>query len=401
MFSGLSLDQAPPIKVVFSFFITAAIFGLFGSLNILLFDYNYIFFHLLTIGFFSFVMIGALFQMFPVMIGVGVKFLIPTFRIVYFSLFFGLLFFYLSYFFTNTILIKISTLLLLIGFLTFIVDFLYSLFSSSIKYDATSISMAIALLFFAFGIVFGIGLLLGYYGITSFNIAYTTHLNTIFFGAIFILVMGISFKIIPMFWVAKEYPNYCRYFILPLISSLVLLYIVLELFGFTTSKELFGALFALPLMAFYSITFRRLRNRKRKLKDYSIYFINTGLILGFIGACLLIAQNFIGIKKELFFTLFGLGCASSYIFGLLYKIVPFLCWFHLSSKGLFDIPTIKEFIEEKYIKAHFIVHIFALIVSIFSIKLLAFTLIVSFALMAYNITKAYKTYLRISKQMIS
>ena len=123
--------------------------------------------------------------------------------------------------------------------------------------------------------------------------------------------------------------------------------------------------------------------------------------MGFIGACLLIAQNFIGIKKELFFTLFGLGCASSYIFGLLYKIVPFLCWFHLSSKGLFDIPTIKEFIEEKYIKAHFIVHIFALIVSIFSIKLLAFTLIVSFALMAYNITKAYKTYLRISKQMIS
>ncbi|MEW6551327.1 MAG: hypothetical protein AB1389_04275 [Campylobacterota bacterium] len=401
-FSGLSLDQAPPIYVPFGFFITACILGIFGSLNIAFFGYSYVYFHFITIGFFGFVMIGALFQMFPVMIGVGVKNVIPTFYTVFSSLLLGLSSFYLGYIFDNHTLMAFAGVFLISGFLSFCAVFLHSLFKSSANYDATSVAMAIALIFLAIGTIFGASILAQYYIIQhlTFNIQHSLHINTLFFGTIFILIMGISFKIIPMFWVAKEYPPYCKQFILPLATALTAIFILTKLLWIDIDDKIYYALFALPLLAFYSISIRRLKNRKRKLKDYSVYFLYIGLGLGFIGALLLLAQNFITVSSHIFLTLFGFGCVLSFIFGLLYKIVPFLCWFHLTSKGLFDIPTIKEFVEEKYIKAHFIVHILFLALSFFSIKLCTSVLFVSFALLLFNITKAYLIYHGITKKVL-
>jgi hypothetical protein len=401
-FSGLSLDQAPPIYVPFGFFITACILGIFGSLNIAFFDYSYVYFHFITIGFFGFVMIGALFQMFPVMIGVGVKNVLPTSYIVYSSLLVGLVFFYFGYSFDNQMFIAFAGLFLIIGFLSFCSVFLYSLFNSSANYDATSLAMAISLIFLAIGTIFGACILLQYYLLspTIYNLPPSVHINTLFFGTIFILIMGISFKIIPMFWVAKEYPPYCKNFILPLATALTAIFILTKLLWIPVDEHIYYGFFALPLLAFYSISFRRLKDRKRKLKDYSVYFLYVGLTLGFIGALLLIAQNFITVKPHIFLTLFGFGCVLSFIFGLLYKIVPFLCWFHLTSKGLFEIPTIKEFVEEKYLKAHFIVHILFLVVSFFSIKLSSLLLAISFALLLFNATKAYLIYRGITKKML-
>jgi hypothetical protein len=162
-FSGLSLDQAPPIFVPFGFFITASILGIFGSFHIAFFDYSYVYFHFITIGFFGFVMIGALFQMFPVMIGIGVKKVLPTFYIVFFSLLLGLICFYLGYTLDNHIFMALASLFLISGFLSFCLVFLYSLFSSSTHHDATSIAMAISLIFLALGTLFGASILLQYY----------------------------------------------------------------------------------------------------------------------------------------------------------------------------------------------------------------------------------------------
>ena len=48
--------------------------------------------------------------------------------------------------------------------------------------------------------------------------------------------------------------------------------------------------------------------------------------------------------------LFALGFLYSLLQGMIYKIVPFLSWFHLNSKGYFQIPTLREFIKEDSIK---------------------------------------------------
>ena len=71
---GLSLDQAPPISVVFRFFLTGLLFGIAGSIAALidapsLFDPHHPLtiatIHLFGIGMMLFVMFGALFRCSP------------------------------------------------------------------------------------------------------------------------------------------------------------------------------------------------------------------------------------------------------------------------------------------------------------------------------------------------
>jgi len=79
--NGLSLDQAPPIGVVFRLFFTASIFGILAAILILfygttIFDPSSIgaitLTHTLTLGVMASFMLGSLFQMLPVIAGVVV-----------------------------------------------------------------------------------------------------------------------------------------------------------------------------------------------------------------------------------------------------------------------------------------------------------------------------------------
>ena len=77
--NGLSLDQAPPISVIFRFFLSGALFGLLSGVMVLLFQTNIfnpsstealILTHTLTLGVMLSFMFAALFQMLPVIAGV-------------------------------------------------------------------------------------------------------------------------------------------------------------------------------------------------------------------------------------------------------------------------------------------------------------------------------------------
>ena len=88
MFSqgGLSLEQAPPISVVLRFFVTASVFGLLlgffliadslGMASFLTANKSVIIIHILALGVMASFMLGALFQMLPVLAGVVIK--MPT-----------------------------------------------------------------------------------------------------------------------------------------------------------------------------------------------------------------------------------------------------------------------------------------------------------------------------------
>ncbi|TET88358.1 MAG: hypothetical protein E3J96_03435, partial [Sulfurovum sp.] len=77
--NGLSLDQAPPISVVFRFFFSGALFGILSGILILLYKTDIFdahtmaavtFTHTLTLGVMLSFMFAALFQMLPVIAGV-------------------------------------------------------------------------------------------------------------------------------------------------------------------------------------------------------------------------------------------------------------------------------------------------------------------------------------------
>ncbi|HFB53658.1 MAG TPA: hypothetical protein ENJ67_02890, partial [Sulfurimonas autotrophica] len=76
-FNGLSIDQAPPISAPLRFFLTAPLFGIVAGIVLFFSDsaalmsrYSIdaiVVTHLITIGVFGFVMLGALTQMLPVL----------------------------------------------------------------------------------------------------------------------------------------------------------------------------------------------------------------------------------------------------------------------------------------------------------------------------------------------
>ena len=73
--SGLSLDQAPPLSVVLRFFVTASLFGIVAGVLLLIFGDSVfdastkearVLTHILALGVMGPFMLGALFQMLPV-----------------------------------------------------------------------------------------------------------------------------------------------------------------------------------------------------------------------------------------------------------------------------------------------------------------------------------------------
>jgi uncharacterized membrane protein required for colicin V production len=101
--------------------------------------------------------------------------------------------------------------------------------------------------------------------------------------------------------------------------------------------------------------------------------------------------------------IFAFGFLYSLLQGMVYKIIPFLSWFHLSSKGYFKLPTIREFIDEKYIKIHFFLHISSMILFILSyfindlIYLASILFLVSNILFFVNSLNAVQKYIKIEK----
>ncbi len=76
--TGLSIVQAPPFIIVFSYFLTATLFGFLLSIFEIYMAFKHTLFlptivHLYTLGFALFTMFGALFQMLPVVAGAVIK----------------------------------------------------------------------------------------------------------------------------------------------------------------------------------------------------------------------------------------------------------------------------------------------------------------------------------------
>ena len=80
-------------------------------------------------------------------------------------------------------------------------------------------------------------------------------------------------------------------------------------------------------------------------------------------------EFYMDLPKMLSGIILGFGFLISLINGMLYKIVPFLVWFHLTNQGHFNVPTTKSLIKETnammQLKLHFISFISFVIASLF------------------------------------
>ncbi len=414
MFQGLSLEQAPPYTIPVKFYLTASLYlmilsiaALFYGLHISSrFDYEVIgLTHIFTLGFITHIMFGSLFQMLPVMLSTAYTNITRNAKIIYLFLNIGLFSFVLG-FFTNTVpFLYLGGTLLTGTFVYFSLRSLKTVFSGE-ALNALTQNFAASFVALFIAVIFGLSALLGHFGWLD-SIKYgNIHIAFMLFGWVFILIMSVSYKIIPMFFVSKEFPLILQK------KLYIVVLVLLFLFAYTQIKEQNIILstikillsFCVILFALFSI--KILRQRKRARKDISItlwYFAMTSSILAtllFITATLFHVNIYIYIGFLVFF-----GSIYPLINAMLYKIVPFLTWFHLSSNMVFE-AEMGNVISKKNISyqvnLYFLSFFFALFspLSHYFIIIAAIIFLISAILLFKNILGALQYYNKYIKKKV-
>ena len=375
--SSLSLNQAPPIYVVLRFLLMGSFFGVVSGVEMLLFNDKVLYansseaiivVHTLTLGVMASFMIGALFQMLPVLAGVFIESAeLLSIRVNY-TLLFGIIFL-LSYFYNG------SGIALFFG----IVFLSIALFSASIvifkrlksaKLMATSRGMMLSVVSLFMVASIGITLLLIRWGF-NIDIDYQAlkfaHFSFGLLGWIALLIVSVSFQVIEMFYVTKLFNKSYSNYIPIIIFWLLWLNIAFATLGLKWQNFIFDLIDLLFVFHFIQIIIK-LRDRKRKVKDGTIWLWYLGSISFLLFSILLFLNLFISINSfyiALYFTFF----ATSIAIAMSYKIVPFLVWFHLNSKGYFEAPMMHEIVHPKYIRVTFWLFLLSFVnFSLFSIS---------------------------------
>ena len=416
MFSqnGLSLDQAPPISVVFRFFLSGSLFGvLAGGLVLLFGDAIFNLFtpkalmltHTFTLGVMLSFMFAALFQMLPVIAGVTLKAPVQKANWVQYPFVLGTLLLLGAFGTGEALLFMAASVLLGSTLLGIAVVMLKNLMALQ-NHSSSSKGMTVALLSLVVLTLLALyltGALSGVWSGSYYAEVKRAHYSFGLFGWIALLIISISFQVIEMFYVTPAYPK-------PISKYLPLTLFIVLLFGALTSLFVFKVwlavevLLSVLLVAYAVITLKRLTQRKRPIADATVWFWRLGM--GLLILCMLmlpIINPYINPQLGAVMVILFAGFALSIVFAMFYKIVPFLTWFHLNAQGYFTAPMMHEVIHPKTAMKHLYIHIATLISFLAALVLspllyLAGLLtILSFGWMCWQVVHAWKLYVHTQK----
>ncbi len=357
---GLSLETIPPIHIPFRFFNTAPWMGVLAALVLLLgadraFSSQWspellAITHLLTLGFMAMVMLGAMFQLVPVISGR----MIPGGTIVatgvHLLLSIGVLLLVAGFYWQAYWLFAWALPVLLAAFAIFLLA-LGSLLLRHIGGGDSIYSIRFAALSLLITIVLGALRSANYAGLLQplplANIA-NIHLAWGLAGWVLLLVMGASYQVIPMFHVTPSYPTaLARALPAVVFLSLALLTVV--------DNAVVQALAVLALCAvaivYATYTIGLLNQRKRRIPDITARFWRLSLTCLIVSALLLAGLYFSGqlllsdYLQQRAPVIIGIlmiyGFAGSVIMGMLQKIVPFLAYLHLQRRSMANFELLK------------------------------------------------------------
>ncbi|MBA1433483.1 MAG: hypothetical protein FAF04_07815 [Epsilonproteobacteria bacterium] len=415
-FNGLSIDQAPPISAPLRFFLTAPLFGIFAGIMLLLSDsaslmsrYSLdaiVVTHLITIGFFGFIMLGSLTQMLPVLASAKIPKVTQMTFVSYLFLLLGLVLMVMGLERSNATALSVASFFLGGGFLVLVLSLFYAVMK--VEHLTASIKAMRVSLFFAFVIVLmGVFLLYGYAkgDITQLHVVVANvHSVWAIFGFAGILIIGVAFQVLPMFYVAPRFKQFCKKRIVWIISFGLLMWFVLN--SYAPAYALYAKIWiATFFWAFATAVWVKFNKRKRPISDVTVWYWRAASIFLTLGSFLWIFDEFFKYEYIVMVgILIGGGFILSIMLGMLYKIVPFLVWFHLNVMGYMTIPTMNEMINKTAAKVQFVLFILALVGFVFSFYMpevlvpssLAF--ILSMAILEYNIFAPVWIYIQTKKK---
>lgn len=309
--------------------------------------------HLAVLGWALMVAMGAMYQLVPVV------FLTPIWNetlgfVQFFITTLGVLALSIS-FLLEMKFVFFAGLLLTLGFVLFFLQMVMTLKKQPIK-NMMTLFVSTALFCLLATVVLGMALSFHFFSgseIADHLLMLKTHLLFGLTGWFTLLIIGFSYKMVPMFSLAHGFSmTLARYVYTIYVGGLAITF-----FSFLTNHStLFAGGMGLLFLGFslfsYHIT-TILRKRVKKKLDrpflFALFAIAIALCLHAIAFLFAVVGNTASFGVMIYGYLFGWIILS--IIGYLYKIVPFLWWTHRYSKkiGKENVPTLKQMINEKWI----------------------------------------------------
>lgn len=426
--ADLALDKAPPLAAPLRFFLTGPLFGMAAALVLLWFGPGALvsrwspaalaLTHLLTLGVLAMVMVGAVFQMTAVVAGAPVARPRLLGMAVHVGLALGVIALSVGFLTGRPVWFVVALAALGVGVSAFVVTLLLTLLRAPRAHD-TTLGMVLAIAAFGVTLVLGMVLAAGhaFESIPLYRLPLTdTHLMWGIGGWIGLLVIGVAYQVVPMFQVTPSYPQWLSRWLTAAVvvglsvwtaGDLLAWWLAPAWIGFARFG---GAVLAACYLAFAIVTLRLQAQRRRRLPDVTTDFWRVGMVALVLSAVVWsLAQLWPAFAQDRSFAvMFGVlllaGFALSVINGMLYKIVPFLIWFHLQNQALGEgagrrVPNMKQIIPDRWARRQYRIHGVGLVLLVAAAvrppwlaQAAAVAYFCSFALLLWNLARAARLY---------
>lgn len=373
--AGLSFEQAPPFSLPLRFFLSAPVFLFAAGVLVMLAPealasrwtpQALALTHAVTLGFLAMVMLGALTQMLPVVAGSP----IPAPRLVAWAshvpLGLGTIALMTAFLAGEPFVFGLAAVLLGIGFVIFLGSTAVSLARAVSGVTVNGIRLAVASLAIALPLGGVLALLRAGLALPSdIEATLAAHVAFSLVGWVMLLVIGVGYQVVPMFQITPPYPPRLSRWLAPILFGLLLLHAA-AVWLHPAAAGLAEAGLAGGVLLFAIATLRLQARRRRKLADVTLDYWRFAMASLIACAALWIAGRLwpAWAESDAFAPLLGVaflgGFAVSVVNGMLYKIVPFLAWFHLQAQlqaKAGTIPTMKEMIVERWMRWQYRLHL--------------------------------------------
>lgn len=386
--SKLKLSQTPDFRTPVRFFLTAPLFGVAAALLLTVQGTDGLVSrwtpgalavtHLLTLGVLSMTVTGALFQIFPVVLGIGIPGGRPLARLVHVGLSLGSALVAAGFLLPDfPVVIQLGLVALALSFGGFLAAAAAGLLSSRGEHPVLR-SAHYALAGHLIVVLLGLLLGLGHAGAQDWAPDRSwTDLHAVWglAGWLGLLVMGVAYEVVPMFQLTPPYPPLMKQWLAPAMAGALVLwsagYVAVQLGGdgfWSDLRWTAGLLLSAGYVAFATVTLYLQSRRKGAEADVTFSYWVFGMLCLVAGIFSLVLANsgaetpkaqMWGLSASI---LLLIGFAVSVINGMLHKIVPFLVWLHLTilaqsqGRSRREVPNMKRILPQKPALLHFALH---------------------------------------------
>lgn len=418
--ASLSLEQAPPVSVPFRFFFAAPFFLILAAIALAaagppalesrwtpaLLGIT----HLLTLGCMSMVMSGAMLQLLPVLAGSPVPNPLRVAWTIQLPMLAGILLLSAGLYFVKAALLWLAIPLLVFAFAALIIVAAYSLVRAQTRNPSTR-AMLLALFALVIAITLGALLAASVGGLLNLPVISLTALHVAWglVGWTGLLVIGVAYQVVPMFQLTNIYSRHITRWLGGSLFALLALWSCHLLLPERASSMLnlvAGMALTICVVIFAGATLYLQYRRRRRVPDVTLQFWRVGMTSLILAALLWLAgQIRVMLSEHPFYALavgvlFIVGFVLSVIIGMLYKIAPFLIWFHLQGKLPYKLmPNMKDIVPDKVARRHLYAHITCLLLCLAAMLLpkifvyfAALSLAISGSMLFVNLYRAWQHY---------